>query len=277
MNGGADKRIAQPEQAANDDFDMEAGDGLAPQNPPKLIVDPLGELGIEERRARYNVSNTPVSFQDEDPLSLLYARETIDETAGTILAFWFAMASERPDAIPQRVKFWFNGGFDIDRMIANRFGDIVAKLSAGEAWRWANVSPRDRLAAVIALDQFTRNIFRGTAGAFENDALARELTLDALALDEDRKLAPVERWFLYMPLVHSESATDQRRAVDKFTELLPDAPPEAKAAFASALDFAKRHAVVIRKFGRFPHRNAMLGRTSSSAELAFLKKPGSRF
>ncbi len=170
-----------------------------------------------------------------------------------------------------RMTLWFGGGFELDRIIANRFSNIVAKLASGEAYRWAASSIHDRLAAVIALDQFSRNIFRGTAAAFENDHIALELARDAIATGEDMKLKPVERWFLYMPFEHSESATDQRRSVEKFTELLEQCEPEHREQFTSALDFAKRHAKVVQKFGRFPHRNALLGRTSSSAEKAFLK------
>jgi uncharacterized protein (DUF924 family) len=272
--GGDDPDLTGPSLA--DEFDMAASDGLTPVTTKKLIVDPLGEIDIAIRRDRYNVS-APEEYPDDDPMSAAYARPSIEETAGTILHFWFQNSAERPALISERNKFWFNGGFDIDKVIAHRFTNILAHLASGEARRWAAQGPRERLAAVIALDQFSRNIFRGEAAAFENDALARELTMEALALGIDRQLKPVERWFLYMPLEHSESATDQRRSVEQFGELLADAPPEARQTFASAYDYAKRHAAVIRRFGRFPHRNAVLGRTSNSAELAFLKKPGSRF
>ena len=129
---------------------------------------------------------------------------------------------------------------------------------------------------MIALDQFSRNIFRGAPGAFENDPIALRLCKDAMANGDDMKLKPVERWFLYMPLEHSESATDQRRSVEKFSQLLAEATPEMKAHFESAYDFAKRHATVIKKFGRFPHRNEILGRTSTRRPRWGSKRRGRR-
>jgi uncharacterized protein (DUF924 family) len=229
----------------------------------------------EDWMRRRNLAPTPVDFGDEDPFSARYTRFEVEETAGTIHHYWFGYAAERPASLQDRMTLWFGGGFELDRIIAHRFSDVVAKLASGGAFRWAATGPRERLAAVIALDQFTRNIFRGTASAFENDEIALRLAREAIATGEDMKLTPVERWFLYMPFEHSESATDQRRSVENFSELLEQCAPEHKEQFGAALDFAKRHAKVIQKFGRFPHRNALLGRTSTSAERAFLKKtPG---
>ena len=233
--------------------------------------------GREDWLERYNFSPTPTEFEDEDPLSSKYVRNDIDETAGSILHFWFGYSADRSALVGDRAKLWFGGGFELDRVIAHRFAGIVAKLASGEALRWAAQGPLQRLAGVIALDQFSRNIFRGTPAAFENDPLARRLSKEGIAAGEEAALKPVERWFLYLPLEHSESSTDQRRSVEKFTALLADATPELQPHLASALDFARRHAKVITKFGRFPHRNAALGRTTTSAEHAFLKKPGSRF
>jgi uncharacterized protein (DUF924 family) len=247
-----------------------AGSGLPLPNPPIASE-------RDEWLKRYNISPTPVEFEDDDPLSSRYVRWDLEETPGSILHFWFAFSADRPSTLNDRMSLWFGGGFELDRAIAHRFTGIVAKLASGEAWRWAARGPLERLAAVIALDQFTRSIFRNTPGAFENDALALRLTKEAIATREDRLLKPVERWFLYMPLEHSESATDQRRSLEKFSGLLSEATPETQPHFASAYDFARRHANVIRKFGRFPHRNAILGRTSTSAERSFLRKPGSRF
>jgi uncharacterized protein (DUF924 family) len=153
----------------------------------------------------------------------------------------------------------------------------VAKLASGEAHRWATQGPRERLAAVLALDQFSRSIFRNTPAAFENDPLALKLAKEGIAAGEDMQLKPAERWFLYMPLEHSESSTDQRRSLDKFSELLSQATPDLRPHLASAYDYAKRHAKVIQRFGRFPHRNDILGRTTTSAEKAFLKRNAGGF
>ncbi len=248
----------------------------APAAPRALSAGPgMPGSGVSEREEwlrRRNISAEQIAFEDEDPHSARYARLDVDETAGTILHYWFGYAAERTVSLQDRMTLWFGGGFQLDRIIAYRFSEIVAKLASGEAHRWAAIGVQERLAAVIALDQFSRNIFRGTAAAFENDAIALDLCKDAIASGDDMKLKPVERWFLYMPLEHSESATDQRRSVEKFSELLSQGGPELHPHLLLAYDFAKRHAAVITKFGRFPHRNAMLGRTSTSAEKAFIAK-----
>jgi uncharacterized protein (DUF924 family) len=240
-----------------------------------------GEPVASEREdwlKRYNIPPIPpAEAEDEDPLSGKYLRFDLDETPGSILHYWFAWSADRPATLGDRMSLWFGGGFELDRIIAHRFTSIVAKLASGEAVRWAAHGPYERLAAIVALDQFSRSIFRGTPGAFENDPLALRLAKDGIARHEEKQLKPVERWFLYMPLEHSEAMEDQTLSVAKFTELLSAATPETQRHFASAFDYAKRHAEVIRKFGRFPHRNEILGRPSTDAEIAFLKKPGSRF
>lgn len=245
------------------------------QLPPRSLESGPVKPGTDERDEwlrRRNMSAEQIEFGDEDPYSNKYVRTDVEETPGTILHYWFGYAVERPQVMQDRMTLWFGGGFQLDRIIANRFTDIVAKLASGEAYRWAANGIEQRLAAVVALDQFSRNIFRGAPAAFENDPIALRLCKDAMASGDDMKLSPVERWFLYMPLEHSESASDQRRSVEKFAGLLEEATPEMKPHFESAYDFAKRHAAVVTRFGRFPHRNAILGRTSTSAELAFIKK-----
>jgi uncharacterized protein (DUF924 family) len=232
----------------------------------------------EDWLKRYNIPPAPsVEAEIEDPLNAKYVRFDLDETPGSILHYWFAYSADRPATLPDRMSLWFGGGFELDRVIAHRFTSIVARLASGEAQRWAAHGPHERLAAILALDQFSRSIFRGTPGAFENDPLALQLAKDGIARHDERMLKPVERWFLYMPLEHSEAMEDQNLAVAKFAELLQHATPETRPHFASAFDYAKRHAAVIKQFGRFPHRNEILGRPSTEAEIDFLKKPGSRF
>ncbi len=250
--------------------------------PPSPVGNPAAtqprtEAEIIETRLRYNAPPEGVAFEDDDPMSPAYARTNIDETPGSVLYFWFGYAASRPELIADRQKLWFQKSFDTDRLIAHRFLDILARLSAGEAMRWAVRGPRERLAAIIVLDQFSRNIFRDTPAAFENDGLALSLARAGIAAGEDQTLAPIERWFLYMPLEHAESSTCQRLSVEKFGQLAALAPPDQRAAFMSALDYARRHAAVIRRFGRYPHRNTILGRVSSTAEMTFLARPGSRF
>jgi uncharacterized protein (DUF924 family) len=250
--------------------------GASVANPAATL--PRTDAELADVRRRYNAApEGPATFVDDDPMSPAYARIDIDETPRTVLHFWFGYAVDRPALIAERQRLWFKKDFNTDKVIANRFSDLLAKLSSGEAHRWAAQGPRERLAAVIALDQFSRNIFRDTPASFENDALALELAKAGMARGEDSKLAPIERWFLYMPLEHSESATDQRRNLEKFNELVASVPADQRAAYGSALDFAKRHAAVIRRFGRFPHRNDILGRTTTTAERVFLSRPGSHF
>jgi uncharacterized protein (DUF924 family) len=246
----------------------------------EIIRGAVPVTGATERQdwlRRYNAPPDLVHYRETDPYSPAYARPSIEETAGTILHFWFDYAADRPALLEERNKMWFRGGFELDRTIAHRFSGIVAKLASGEARRWAQRSARHRLAAIIALDQFSRNIFRGSAAAFENDPLALALCKEAILAGEDMALKPVERIFLYLPLEHSESASDQRRSLEKYAALAEAAPPGTEAILASTLDYAKRHAAIIRRFGRYPHRNAALGRLTTSAERAFLERPGSRF
>jgi uncharacterized protein (DUF924 family) len=250
----------------------------APPGAPAFVPGQPVSGEREDWLKRYNIPPAaPAQTEDEDPLSARYVRFDVDETPGSILHYWFAFSADRPATLGDRMSLWFGGGFELDRVIAHRFTSIVAKLASGEAVRWAAHGPHERLAAIVALDQFSRSIFRHTPGAFENDALALKLAKEGIAQREDRMLKPVERWFAYMPLEHSESMDDQNISVEKFAELLSAATPETQPHFASAFDYAKRHAAVIKQFGRFPHRNDILGRPSTEAELAFLKRPGSRF
>ena len=231
----------------------------------------------EDCLKRYNIPPAPPGpeAEDEDPLSARYVRFDLDETPGSILHYWFAYSADRPATLGDRMSLWFGGGFELDRIIAHRFTPVVAKLASGEAIRWAACGPQERLAAVVALDQFSRSIFRNTPGAFENDPLALRLAKEAIARREDRMLKPVERWFLYMPLEHSEASADQSLSVAKFKDLVEVAPPEQHKTLAYVYDYALKHADVIKQFGRFPHRNAILGRETTPAEAEFLKtNPG---
>ncbi len=139
---------------------------------------------------------------------------------------------------------------------------------AGGFTEWS--SPRGTLARVLLLDQFTRNSFRETPRAFAGDALALSLADDVVGRGDDRKLVSVERWFMYMPFQHAESTAAQERSLALFRALRDD-------GLASPLKWAEKHAEVIGRFGRFPHRNAILDRASTPEEIGFLTAPGSRF
>lgn len=198
--------------------------------------------------------------------------------AQAVLDFWF-LPSQDPLHNTYRAA-WFQKDAEFDQQIREHFAKEVETALVGE--RFA-VSERieeqalTRLAEILLLDQFTRNIFRDTPKAFVGDAAAHALADDLVASAQHESLSPFMRWFAYLPFEHSETLVDQVRAVTLFTRLLDDAPPGQEGAFASALDYAKRHHEVIQRFGRFPHRNVILGRESTEQERLFLQQPGSSF
>jgi uncharacterized protein (DUF924 family) len=146
----------------------------------------------------------------------------------------------------------------------------------GERDTWLGTT-RGRLALVIVLDQFSRNMFRGNQSGFAGDERALAAALEGLALGADKSLALDERIFLYMPLMHSEQLAHQQRSLELFTGLLEGQPEALRGYLSSSVDYARRHLEIVERFGRFPHRNAVLGRASTPEELEFLKQPGSSF
>jgi uncharacterized protein (DUF924 family) len=194
-----------------------------------------------------------------------------------VLTFWFG-ADLDPSAPPpaDRQRQWFGKDEAMDRSIRERFGADVKGAARGELDDWAKL-PRGRLALIILLDQFTRNIHRDTPQAFACDHKALALCLEGMAQSHDRTLVPLERVFFYLPMEHAEDLAIQDRSVTAFDTLLAEAPAGSEKAFESFLDYARRHRDIIARFGRFPHRNAVLGRISSQAEIDFLAQPGSSF
>ena len=192
----------------------------------------------------------------------------LPDRARAVLDFWFAPegAVLPADGRPE----WFRKDDAFDDAIRARFGALIAEALAGGLGDWC-ATPRGALARVIVLDQFTRNAFRGTPQAFAGDARALATAKDAIARGFDVALSAHERRFLYMPFEHSESRDDQERSVALFEALARE------TGFDDPVDWAVRHADVIRRFGRFPHRNAILGRPSTDEELAYLAQPGSGF
>jgi len=194
-----------------------------------------------------------------------------------ILEYWIGPARDSAAAAAERHGLWFGKDDATDREITHRFLPTLAALEAGLAEDWAGRGPRARLAAIIGLDQFSRNIFRGRPEAFANDPRARLLTLEGLSRGDHRGLMEPEQMFFYLPLEHSEDAVDQADSVALFEELADTARAEFIDLTASALDFARQHRDVIERFGRFPHRNRVLGRTSTPEEEAYLAQPGAGF
>ena len=196
------------------------------------------------------------------------------ETPEGILSFWLEDVTAHPEKLGAHMKRWYSGGKRLDAEITQRFGDTVDALASGLAQTWASQGPRQRLAAIIALDQFSRSIHRNSPEAFASDSLALRIATDAIAKGDDKTLHPIERIFLFMPFEHAEDMASQREAIRLFDALQADATDHTREAFKSALDYAHRHADVIAKFGRFPHRNEALGRASTREERVWVKQRG---
>jgi uncharacterized protein (DUF924 family) len=186
-----------------------------------------------------------------------------------VLDFWFGdgLRSDWPST--EHKALWFGGGAEQDQVIRDRFSAGVDAALDGDLTHWESRLPA-RLALVILLDQFSRNIYRGQARAFAGDARAQQLVLRTLDAAEDEPLARVGRVFLYMPLMHAEDLALQERCVERFTALHEDSPPALREKLAGNLNFAREHRDTVLRFGRFPHRNAVLGRESTQEEPAFL-------
>lgn len=198
-------------------------------------------------------------------------------TPGAVLDYWIGAASHDHFAATEKNKLWFRKSFATDKHIAEQFLPLISSLASGLAYDWAAQGPRQRLAAIIALDQFSRNVFRGHATSFAHDKLALGLAKEALMLGVDAELTEIERIFLYIPLEHSERLHNQELAVNVFTKLSKNARPIFKPLCDSTLSYAHKHRDVIQQFGRFPHRNAILNRTNTPDEDEYLAQPGAGF
>ena len=174
-----------------------------------------------------------------------------------ILDFWFS-----PETQPN----WFAKSDQFDQSLKEKFGDILEQASKAELWSWRK-NADGRLAEILVLDQFSRNIFRDTPGAFAQDSLALALAQEAISQDLDKQLSPEQRSFLYMPFMHSESKLIHEFALKLFQRL---GNPEN-------LEYEIKHKIIIDRFGRYPHRNQILGRESTEEELSFLTQPDSSF
>jgi uncharacterized protein (DUF924 family) len=187
-------------------------------------------------------------------------------TAADVLLFWFGPAAERG----KPHKRWFVKSQAFDREIRERFVPLYEEAAAGKLAHLKE-NAADCLALILLLDQFPRNMFRGTPRAFATDPLALEAARHAVAQGFDRAMLPVQRTFIYLPFEHSEALADQLKSCELNQAL--DAFPETNEVYR----YAVLHRDIIRRFGRFPHRNAILGRASTPEEIEFLKGPGSSF
>lgn len=182
-----------------------------------------------------------------------------------VLEFWFGSQAEN-----RAETLWFRRSDEVDATIRERFGGLVQQARAGELEDWSR-APRGRLALILLLDQFTRNIHRDSAEAFAADHQAQAHALAAIGAGEDSRLSLLERWFLYMPLMHAEDRALQQRSIAAFESLVADAPAEQKDLYRWVLDYAVGHRDIIERFGRYPHRNAVLGRETTAEEASFLE------
>jgi uncharacterized protein (DUF924 family) len=195
----------------------------------------------------------------------------LDPCATEVLDFWFGAPGTAEHGRTREL--WFTKRDATDASIRDRFGSLVEAALHGELDGWAVADtnpPRGALALILVLDQFTRNVFRDTPRAFAGDPQALALAQTLADRGDDRALTPHERWFAYLPFEHAESLALQQRSVSLFEQL-------ARDGLAEPLDWAIRHRDVVARFGRFPHRNAILGRASTAEEAEFLTQPGARF
>jgi uncharacterized protein (DUF924 family) len=192
------------------------------------------------------------------------------------LEFWFGRDPGDATAAEQRSSLWWSKSPATDDEIRNRFEPLVLAAGAGDLDDW-QTSIEGRLALILLTDQFPRNIYRDTPAAFQFDPMARKLCLEGLSSQADEKLRPIQRVFFYLPLEHSEDLAHQNQCVGLFRDLARSVPAELKPLFEGYVDFALRHQAIIERFGRFPHRNAILGRPSTPEEIDFLAQPNSSF
>jgi uncharacterized protein (DUF924 family) len=194
-----------------------------------------------------------------------------------VLEFWFGACG--PDGALDRVKqrMWFSDGRQYDPVIRKRFGKLHRRAARGELdAEWA-ATPRGRIALIVVLDQFSRHIHRATPAAFAQDPAAQRLAVAGVEQGVDRGLIPAQQAFFYLPFEHAEDLKLQRLGTRAFERLATEVAPAWRKDYTSFSDYAGHHRDIVERFGRFPHRNRILGRASTPEEIEFLKEPGSSF
>ena len=199
-----------------------------------------------------------------------------DPRIATVLEFWLGAPVPTDASALTRQPLWFTKSDALDQEIRSRFGAWVQDARAGRLDGWADTA-HGRLALVLLLDQFSRNAWRGQPESFAGDAQALALALAAQDNGHWEAVAPLARFFLALPLEHAEDPALQARSVALFQQLVAQATPETQPVLAGALDYAQQHQDVVARFGRFPHRNAVLGRASTEQEKTYLAQPGAGF
>lgn len=198
------------------------------------------------------------------------------EQVELILEYWFGTEADDLVAANQHAALWWKKNPQVDQEIRERFASLLDAAANGDLDAWLT-HPRGRLALIILADQFSRNMYRDTPRSFAFDLFAQTWCKAGLDSGADRVLRPIERVFFNLPLEHSESLEDQQRSVALCKSLAENAPAAHRELFDGYLRYAERHREIVQRFGRFPHRNAILGRASTEEEIAFLQQPGSSF
>ena len=193
-----------------------------------------------------------------------------------VLETWFGDDLEDPQTVADRCLHWFAPEPSFDDLIRERFGAFPDRAQHGEFTEWTR-GERSTLALVVVLDQFPRNLYRGTPRSFAYDSVALAASREALAREVDGRLHPVEAAFLYLPFEHAEDREAQAQSVASFRRLALRAPAQLGDRFEGFVEYAERHQAVIEQFGRFPHRNSILGRRSTAEELRYLVSGGETF
>lgn len=194
-----------------------------------------------------------------------------------VLEFWFAGVDGDAPPPPHRMALWFGASPSLDAEVRERFGATWDDAVAGRLGAWAEAGPMGRLALILVLDQLSRNIHRGRAEAFAGDELARALAVAAIDAGQHRLVPPLYRLFFILPLEHHEDMASQARALALTEALAADAPEAMQKDAQGWVQFAERHVALVRRFGRFPHRNAVLGRVDTPEEAAYLAGGGETF
>jgi uncharacterized protein (DUF924 family) len=203
-------------------------------------------------------------------------------SAQDVLLFWFGPRPYAAPQVQQHTRLWFGepGAPELtpqtDELIRERYGELTLAAEQGRLSHWES-SPRRRLALILLFDQFSRNIYRGSARAYAQDLEALTLTVSGMQIGADATLDPVERLFFYMPLMHAESLDVQEESVAAFRRLMLEAPADLQRIFQASLDAAVEHRDIIARFGRFPHRNRALDRESTPEEIEWLATEGRDF
>lgn len=189
-----------------------------------------------------------------------------------VLDFWF----QGETLSDEQVHRWWKKDETVDAWIKQQYAPLIEEVYHHLYEEWGQTA-KGRLAAIICLDQFSRNAYRDSAQAFQYDHRAKQLTNEGLALGQDKDLGLLERSFFIMPLMHDEDLASQKRCIAFFEALVADSQGGMRQYFSGSLEFARKHGEIIERFGRYPHRNVLLGRESTQDETLFLQEPGSSF